>query len=235
MLANNLRRLIDTRYQAARELDSGLDPAVDIAMILGLVSEKLWQRACAVLRGYPKSFISPSVRIRGRSRLTLAPSVAIGRNVTIDARCLDGITLGASTTVDAGAILRGSGVLRNLGVGIRVGERTAIGVRNFIHGGGGVTIGDDCLLGPNVSLVSENHVFTDASSSIRSQGERRAAVVLGNDVWVGAGATILAGVSVGLGAIVAAGAVVTKDVAPFEIVGGVPARRIGQRGTGRTA
>lgn len=66
----------------------------------------------------------------------------------------------------------------------------------------------------------------DAEFFARRRGDR---VVIGNDVWIGHGVTVLAGVTVGNGAILAAGAVVAKDVAPYEIVGGVPARRIRTR------
>lgn len=230
MLTGKIRFFIDSRYRASRELDSGLDPALSSHMIVGLITEKLIQRARAIARGYSASYIAGSVRIRARGRLSLGKSTVLARNVTIDARCVDGISLGSATTVDVGAVLRGSGVLRKLGVGIKVGDRTAIGANNFLHGGGGITIGNDCLLGPNVTIVSENHVFGNASLPIRSQGERRAPVTVGDDVWLGAGATVLAGVTICRGAIVAAGAVVTKNVGPFEIVGGVPARRIGYRG-----
>nr|WP_328813646.1 DapH/DapD/GlmU-related protein [Rhodococcus sp. NBC_00297] len=77
--------------------------------------------------------------------------------------------------------------------------------------------------------MSENHKFERRDLPIREQGETRQCVDIGDDVWVGSNVTILAGVKVGNGAIVAAGAVVNKDVAPFTIVGGVPAKQIGIR------
>ena len=83
-------------------------------------------------------------------------------------------------------------------------------------------IGDDVFLGHNVVIATLDHAFDP---------DRRgdlvpAPVTVGNKVWIGANATLLPGVSVGEGAIVAAGAVVTKDVPPGAIVGGVPARFI---------
>jgi galactoside O-acetyltransferase len=62
------------------------------------------------------------------------------------------------------------------------------------------------------------------------QGERRGPIVVGDDVWIGANATVLRGITIGRGAVVGANSVVTRDVAPFSIVGGVPARVIGHRG-----
>jgi acetyltransferase-like isoleucine patch superfamily enzyme len=132
-------------------------------------------------------------------------------------------------TVDIGAVLRGSGVIRNLGVGISVGQNSAIGAFNFLHGGGGIDIGSNCLLGPYVQIFSENHDISDDMTPIRTQGEVRGRVIIGNDVWIGAGSIVLASVNIGDGAVIAAGSVVTKDVAAFAVVGGVPAKFIKSR------
>ena len=132
-------------------------------------------------------------------------------------------------TVDRGATLLGTAVIRNLGQGIEIGPQTAVGAFNVIHGGGGVRIGSSCLLGPFVAIYSENHRFSDPAIPIRDQGEERAEVSIGDDVWIGAHAAVLAGVSIGDGAVVAAGAVVTRDVPEGAIMGGVPRRAIGKR------
>lgn len=171
-----------------------------------------------------------SAKLRNRHGLTLGAGSSIREGVLIDALSKDGIVLGAGATVDRGAIIRGSGVIRNLGVGVTIGRRTAVGAFNFVHGGGGVTIGDDTMLGPFVQIYSENHVYASTDTPIIEQGEVRAAVIIGSDVWVGAGSIILAGVKVGDGAVVAAGSVVTKDVASRAIVAGVPAKAVGVRG-----
>lgn len=226
---SKLRQMLDRRYAAARGLDSGFDRELPLTTILGFVLEKAASRAVAVLRRHPGAFISPSARVRGRSMLKVGAGTSIARAVLIDARARDGIVLGDAVTVDERATLRASGVLRNLGEGIVVGDRTAIGLGNFVHGGGGVRIGNDCLLGPYVSVFSENHIADDPTRPIRDQGERRRSVVIDDDVWIGAGATVLSGVRIGRGAIVAAGAVVTSDVAPMTIVGGVPAQLIKHR------
>jgi acetyltransferase-like isoleucine patch superfamily enzyme len=85
---------------------------------------------------------------------------------------------------------------------------------------GGVEIGDDVMIGPNVQLISGGHAL---DPDTRRTVSTCAPVRIGRGVWIGAGATVLPGVTVGDDAVVAAGAVVTRDVAPRTLVGGVPA------------
>lgn len=87
---------------------------------------------------------------------------------------------------------------------------------------GGIYIGDNALIGHNVVLATLNH-----EENPQKRGNLiPAPIKIGNDVWIGSNATILAGVTVGDGAIIAAGAVVTKDVGENAVVAGVPARYI---------
>jgi len=91
-----------------------------------------------------------------------------------------------------------------------------------------VSIGDNVLFGPFVSIINDNHNF-NKQQLIREQDTESKDIIIGNDVWIGARVIILAGVIIGDGAIIAAGAVVTKEVEPYTIVGGVPARKIKDR------
>ena len=108
------------------------------------------------------------------------------------------------------------------------GKNTRFGKRVFVNAGckfqdqGGITIGNDVLIGHNCVIATLNH---------SEDPEHRAdliprPVIIEDKVWVGANVTILSGVRIGEGAILAAGAVVTKDVPPRSVVGGVPARII---------
>lgn len=93
-----------------------------------------------------------------------------------------------------------------------------------------VEIGAYTMFGPRVAIVGSDHRFDLPGVAMIFAGRPSLSeTVIGRDVWIGAGAIVMSGVSIGDGAIVAAGAVVTKDVAEFEIVGGVPARPIGMR------
>lgn len=93
-----------------------------------------------------------------------------------------------------------------------------------------IEIGDDCLIGPGAVLHNGDHRFDQVDVPIRRQGLSSAPIVLEDDVWVGANAIVLGGVRVGRGSVVAGGSVVTRDVPPFTIVAGVPAKAVGRRG-----
>ena len=93
-----------------------------------------------------------------------------------------------------------------------------------------VELGAYSMLGPRVSIVGADHVFDQPGVPIIFSGRPELKpTVIERDAWVGCGCVLMAGVRIGRGAIIAAGAVVTKDVLPYEIVGGVPARKISDR------
>ncbi|MDO4549268.1 MAG: sugar O-acetyltransferase [Clostridia bacterium] len=108
------------------------------------------------------------------------------------------------------------------------GRNTVIGHNVFINSNctfmdrGGITIGDGAYIGPNVQITTLNHDHNPEKRYITYCRP----VIIGKNVWIGMGATILPGVTIGDGAIVAAGAVVTKDVPPMTTVAGVPAKVI---------
>jgi acetyltransferase-like isoleucine patch superfamily enzyme len=91
-----------------------------------------------------------------------------------------------------------------------------------------ITIGNDVLLGPGTCLIASNH-GTYAGELVREQEGQDRDIVIGNDVWLGANVSVLAGVTIGDGCVVGAGAVVTKNLPPGSICGGVPAKVIGWR------
>lgn len=108
------------------------------------------------------------------------------------------------------------------------GKNITIGKDVFINSGcrfqdqGGITIGDGSLIGHNVVLATINHDLTP----INHRKNHYAPIHIGRHAWIGSNATVLPGVTIGDWAVVAAGAVVTKDVPPYTVVGGVPARLI---------
>ena len=107
-----------------------------------------------------------------------------------------------------------------------IGNHTRIGLHNTIIGP--VTIGSHVNLAQGITITALNHNFDDSEKRIDQQGISTKEVVLEDDIWVGANAVILPGVTIGKHAVVAAGAIVTKDVPPHSLVAGVPAKVIRQ-------
>jgi len=113
---------------------------------------------------------------------------------------------------------------------LSVGDNCRIGVENMIQANGGVEMGHDVLLGPAVRIWSVNHVFSRIDMPIWDQGYEHKPVKIGNGVWIGANSFIMPGANIGDHVIVSAGSVVSgKDVEPYSILAGNPARRIGTR------
>lgn len=111
---------------------------------------------------------------------------------------------------------------------VSLGNNSGIGIRASL--GGPVTIGDNVMMGPDCTFYSMNHAFDRLDIPMCQQGFQPVKeIVIGNDVWIGGHVIILPGVHVGDHAIIGAGAIVTKDVPPYAIVGGNPARVIKYR------
>ncbi|PZO38693.1 MAG: transferase [Pseudanabaena frigida] len=115
------------------------------------------------------------------------------------------------------------------GGAIDIDENVFIGPYTIIYGNGGVKIGRDTLIATHCKIISSNHTIPSKNTRIRSQPDILLPVTIGDDVWLGAGVTVLGGITIGNGCIVGAGAVVTKDLAPYSIAVGIPAKVIRTR------
>lgn len=115
----------------------------------------------------------------------------------------------------------------NNGVGeVRIGNNSLIGLGNVIIGP--VTIGNNVILAQNIVASGLNHNYTDIAQPIHQQGVSVAPIVIEDDCWIGANTVITAGVTIGKHCVVAAGAVVTKNIPPYSVAVGNPARVIKQ-------
>lgn len=180
-----------------------------------------------------------------RNRLRL-PGLHCGIHVEIEPR--DAITYGQGVVIGGftrlylarGSLQLDDGVglgrdvqIQTDGGTVRVGANT--GVNDGARISGNVSIGRDCAIGPNLLVSSGSHVFRSTESFLLiSEQERRypapdRPVVIGEDCWIGINVVILPGVTIGRGAVIAANSVVRASVAPYTIVGGAPAKPIGER------
>src|SRR5690606_9946708 len=136
-----------------------------------------------------------------------------------------GITFGDKVTVGSYAIIRPTNLYGGEpGEGLKVGNNSSIGPYSYIGCSGYIEIGDNVMISPRVSIYSENHNFDSPHIPMIDQGVTRSFVKIEDDCWIAANSIILAGVVIGKGSVIAAGSVVTKDVPPYSVVAGNPAR-----------
>ncbi|MCL6258962.1 acyltransferase [Aquiflexum sp. TKW24L] len=165
-----------------------------------------------------------------------ASYIHVGRNFIAQDHCeinglsQKGLIFGDKVTIGSYAIIRPTNLYGGeAGVGLKVGNNSSIGPYAYIGCSGYIEIGDNVMMSPRVSIYSENHNFSQTESPMIEQGVTRSFVKIEDDCWLAANSVILAGVTVGKGSVVAAGSIVTKDVPPYSIVGGNPARIIKSR------
>ncbi len=112
---------------------------------------------------------------------------------------------------------------------IHIDEGTYIGSYVCLAGPGNIKIGKNCLIAAHVGIFANNHIFDDPMRNIEDQGVTRKGIVIGNDCWLGHAVTVLDGVTIGEGSVIGAGSVVTRDIPPYSVAVGVPARVIKSR------
>lgn len=148
----------------------------------------------------------------------------IGKNVIIKNNAGGKITIGDNNIFMPGVILL------SYGGSIAIGDNCNINPYTIIYGHGkGTKIGNNVLIAGQSMIIPANHVFVDKLRPISEQGTVSKGIIIEDDVWIGAGCTILDGVKISRGSIVAAGSVVNKSTIPFSIVGGVPAKTLKMR------
>jgi len=164
-------------------------------------------------RLWVKLFVNPIKNKRGKGSL-------IRRRVRMDVFPYNDFSLGKNSTIEDFSTI-------NNGVGdVEIGDRTRLGMANVIIGP--VKIGNDIMFAQNIVASGLNHVYEDINVPIADQHVYTSLITIEDEVWIGANAVITAGVTIGKHSVVAAGSVVTKDVPPYSIVAGNPARLLKQ-------
>jgi len=165
---------------------------------------------------------------RWRAWVAKLTGAELGVDVLIESDC--DVSLGPAPA-RRGAIVLGNharlarGVLLHPYHGrIALGSHVYLGPFTTIYGHGGVEIGNDTLISMHCRILSSNHTVPSPGTPIRSQPDTVLPTKIGRDVWLGAGVTVLGGVTIGDGCVVGAGSIVTKDLPPYSVAVGVPAR-----------
>jgi acetyltransferase-like isoleucine patch superfamily enzyme len=173
----------------------------------------------------PGCFIEQGVRWLVPRRIFLGRQVFVGQNCFLDAHDAEGrIELQDDVWLSQGSyVVTGQSE-------VLIGPMTYVGHRCLIYGHAGVQVGRDVLLANDVQLICGNHTFTRRDVPIRAQPTAGKPIMIGDDVWLGASAIVLGGVTVGQGSVVGAGSLVTRSLPPYSIAYGVPAEIVGVRG-----
>lgn len=203
-----------------------LDPDVPDVLLIRELTARAVQLVRGLLGYRSRALVGARVRVRGRSRLRLGTLASLGADSRIDAHGEWGVTLGPRSKLGAHARVTTTSHLSRYGKGLRIGRDSGIGEYAHLGCSGGVEIGDDVIVGPFLTVHSQEHRFDDPAVPIRLQGTEERSVVVEDDVWIGARVTLLAGSRIGRGSVVAAGAVVAGAFPAHSLIGGVPARRI---------
>lgn len=191
--------------------------------------------------------IYPSVEITDGKLVEIGFGVVIGVRACLDSGKANQIVLGdrvllerdvrIACTGEGGRICLAELVSLDRGVDLKVhqsgemsiGDRTFIGPYSCISGYGKISIGKDCLIASNVAITAHNHAFSDTEKTIREQGFTVQGITIEDDCWLGSAVQVVDGVTIGKGSIVSLGAVVMKDIPPYSIAAGVPAKVIAKR------
>ena len=233
----NSRRVLERTATWVR----GTRYEIDSNLPLSVAASYIFRRVYWVLRGtirllllqqrFTPVFMASRVELRNCKTISFGHFVCLERGVFIDGLAVQGVNIGRNVTIGRNSIIRATGVLSNIGVGFRIGDRSSMDAFCFVGAAGGVDIGADVIMGQHVSFHAEEHVIDRTDIPIKNQGTTRRGITIGDDCWVGANVTFLDGCRVGRGCVIGAGAVVRGDIPDYSIAVGVPAKVV----RGRTA
>lgn len=208
------------------------DNRITFLVLIELTLEKIMAMIRSLKLG-PKAvssklFIGRGCKFFNRANMSIGHWVKLGDFVKLSALGTGTLEIGSNVGIGDYSNIIISTSFNKMGKYIKIGNNVGIGEFAYLGGGGGLQIGDDCIIGQYFSCHPENHHFSNPKLPIREQGVSRKGIKIGSNCWIGSKVTILDGVTIGNNCVVAAGAVVTKSFPSNSIIGGVPAKVIGK-------
>ena len=186
------------------------------------------KRLLCLMRGVTASgvnvYISPRAIVKRGQKISLGDNVVVERGTMLWVDTDD-----SYITVGENSYLSSNCILNTFDGWIEIGSYSTVNSYAILYGQGGLTIGNDVRIAPQVMIMPTNHIFDDPHVPIRKQGIRGLGIKIEDDVWLGVGAIVLDGVTIGKGSVIGAGAVVTRDVPPYSVAVGVPAKVVKKR------
>lgn len=229
-----IKRYIEHLIRKYKNRDFKFDNELTIMMLVSfslykLISHLRSYKLLFFFRLVVFNFYGKSVKFRNLSKIKLGKWVELGDYVYLNGLGKGFLMIGNNTKISGFSRIVVSTSYNNLGEFIHIGNNVGIGEYASIGGSGGVSIGDNTITGQYLSIHPENHNFQDTNKLIKDQGTTRSSISIGENCWIGAKVTILAGVNIGNNCVIAAGSVVTNDFPSNSVLAGVPARLLKKR------
>lgn len=194
-------------------------------------AKHLAKKFLCLVRGVCESgvnvYVSPRAVIKRGRKIRLGANVVVERGATL---WVD--TNNSFIAIRDDSYLSSHCILNTFDGWISMGSNCTVNSYAILYGHGGLEIGNDVRIAPQVMIMPMNHIYKDPHTPIRTQGIRSRGIKIEDDVWLGAGSVVLDGVTVGKGSVIGAGAIVAKNIPPYSVAVGIPARVIKKRGKG---
>lgn len=225
-----LRSLMKIGFERIKGVEYPISENVTNLFLINFFLGRTFSLLVGMIRLRSRVFLGRNVSLKAKGSLHIAPFVSIGDYCYLNGLSENGIIIGTGSSLGRYGKIQATATLVQIGKGINIGRYVGIGENFYFGAFGGISIGDETIIGERLTIHSDNHNFDDLSSTIRTQGTIAAPVEIGKNCWIGSNVTILGGVKIADGCVIGAGSVVTKSMSENAIIVGNPATAIKVRG-----